>query len=105
MIKTSTTVTMNRAHPLFMLILSIDGGLRSQGAQVGGLEQRDRIPLAKQVLGTLDDRRRELRRLAPEGLPTQRRRPAMMVLPAPGSTASRKCRGWRESISSYTAEI
>jgi len=32
-------------------------------------------------------------------------RPAMIVLPAPGSSASRKCKGWRGSISSYTAVI
>ena len=33
------------------------------------------------------------------------RRPAMIVLPAPGSSARRKRNGWRVSISPYTPVI
>jgi hypothetical protein len=42
-VKTSTTVTMNRAHWLFKLILPIDGQLRSsRNPPVGQFERRGR---------------------------------------------------------------
>jgi hypothetical protein len=59
------------------------------------------LPLLGETAGAND----QARWRSPRAISSFISRPAMIVLPAPGSSARRKRSGWRGSMASYTAVI